>query len=108
MNAAFYRRSLIERVGLFDDRFPLAADKDFWMRLVLLAPRVAALEPAVIRYRSHAGSLTFAAGDLRDKLSRHLLDTARARLAELPPGSPARRPTAAGTAGRPATGCWRS
>jgi glycosyltransferase involved in cell wall biosynthesis len=90
MNAAFYRRALIDRLGLFDDRFPLAADKDFWLRLVLLRPRLACIEASVIRYRSHAGSLTFAAGDLRDKLSRHLLDTARTRLPEQPPGSPAR------------------
>jgi glycosyltransferase involved in cell wall biosynthesis len=87
MNAAFYRRALIDRVGLFDDRFPLSADKDFWLRLVLLAPRVAMIDATVIRYRSHAGSLTFAAGDLRDKLSRHLLDTARTRLGDMAPGS---------------------
>jgi glycosyltransferase involved in cell wall biosynthesis len=90
MNAAFYRAALIDRVGLFDDRFPLAADKDFWLRLVLAAPRHVVIPRTIIRYRSHAGSLTFAAGDLREKLSRHLLDMVRMRLAELPPGSPAR------------------
>jgi glycosyltransferase involved in cell wall biosynthesis len=90
MNAAFYRRALFDRLGLFDDRFPLAADKDFWLRLALAAPRHAVIDAPVIRYRSHAGSLTFAAGDLRDKLSRHLLDLARTRMAELPAGSPAR------------------
>ncbi|NMJ42853.1 glycosyltransferase [Roseomonas sp. JC162] len=87
MNAAFYRRPLIEAVKGFDDRFPLAADKDFWLRLVLLAPRHVIIPDTVIRYRSHAGSLTFAAGDLRDKLSRHLLELARTRLAETPPAS---------------------
>lgn len=90
MNAAFYRHDLIDRLGLFDDRFPLSADKDFWLRLVLLRPRLACIQASIIRYRSHAGSLTFAAGDLRDKLSRHLLDTARTRLNEVPPASPAR------------------
>jgi glycosyltransferase involved in cell wall biosynthesis len=90
MNAAIYRRALFDRVGLFDDRFPLAADKDFWLRLVLAGARHRVIPQTVIRYRSHAGSLTFAAGDLRDKLSRHLLDLARARMAESPPGSPAR------------------
>jgi glycosyltransferase involved in cell wall biosynthesis len=89
MNAAFYRRALIDRIGGFDDRFPLAADKDFWMRLVLLAPRRTLMAQTIIRYRSHEGSLTFAAGDLRDKLSRHLLDLARTRLAEERPGTPA-------------------
>ena len=89
MNAAFFRRPLLERLGGFDDRFPLAADKDFWLRLVLLAPRHAMLDQVLYRYRSHDGSLTFAAGDLRDKLSRHLLDLARTRLAECRPGTPA-------------------
>lgn len=87
MNAAFYRRPLIERIGGFDDRFPLAADKDFWMRLVALAPRHALLDAVVCRYRSHAGSLTFAAADMRETLSRHLLALALARLSELPPGT---------------------
>ncbi|WP_170979180.1 glycosyltransferase family 2 protein [Roseomonas sp. HF4] len=91
MNAAFYRRTLLDRVGPFDDRFPLAADKDFWLRLVLMAPRHSVIPTTVIRYRSHPGSLTFAAGDLREKLSRHLLDLARTRLAEQTPGSPAHR-----------------
>jgi glycosyltransferase involved in cell wall biosynthesis len=86
MNAAFYRRSLLDRTGPFDIRFPLAADKDFWLRLCLLGPRLAVLPETIIRYRSHEGSLTFAEGDLRGKLSRHLLDAAAARLADLPPG----------------------
>ena len=88
MNAAFYRRALLDRVGGFDDRFPLAADKDFWLRLALLAPRHRIIDATIIRYRSHAGSLTFSAGDTRDKLSRHLLETAQTRQAELPPGTP--------------------
>lgn len=107
MNAAFYRRPLLDRMrvaagaeppALFDIRFPLAADKDFWLRLALRAPRLAVLDATIIRYRSHEGSLTFAAGDLRDKLSRHLLDLARTRLAE----------TAAGTADRAAYRRWHA
>lgn len=90
MNAAFYRRAVIERIGGFDDRFPLAADKDFWLRLVLLAPHLVTIEATVIRYRAHAGSLTFAAGDLREKLSRHNMETARRRLLEASAGTAAR------------------
>ena len=55
-----------------------------------MAPRHAIITDTVIRYRSHAGSLTFAAADMRDKLSRHLLDLAATRLAEVPPASQAR------------------
>lgn len=86
MNGCFFRRRLLARIGLFDDRFPLAADKDFWMRLVLAAPEHRLLPEVLYRYRSHAGSLTFAEADRREALSRHLLDLARTRLAECPRG----------------------
>lgn len=89
MNSAFLRRSLLNRVAGFDFRFPLAADKDWWMRLVLAAPRHVVLDGVVIRYRVHTGSLTFAAGDTRAKLGLHLQEVARTRLREQAPGSPA-------------------
>jgi len=82
MNACFWRRGLQARVGLFDIRFPLAADKDFWMRLVLAKPVHHYVPQVLYRYRSHAGSLTFSGGDIRDRASRHLLDLARTRFAE--------------------------
>lgn len=89
MNSAFFRRSLLQDLHGFDDRFPLASDKDFWMRLVLMAPRHVVLDQVLYRYRSHPGSLTFAAGDTRDKLSRHLLEVARTRLGEYRRGTAA-------------------
>lgn len=87
VNCCFWRRSLLDRIGLFDDRFPLAADKDFWMRLVLAAPSHRLIPRVLYRYLSHDGSLTFSGGDLRDKLSGHLLALARTRLAECRPGT---------------------
>jgi glycosyltransferase involved in cell wall biosynthesis len=87
INGCFFRRQLLARVGLFDDRFPLAADKDFWMRLVFAGPEHRLVPDILYRYRSHAGSLTFAEADGREALSRHLLDLARTRLAECPAGS---------------------
>jgi glycosyltransferase involved in cell wall biosynthesis len=86
MNAAFLRRSLFDRIGPFDDRFPLAADKDFWLRLVLAAPRHSLLPQVVYRYRSQPGSLTFA-GDQREELSSHTLAVARTRFVESPSGA---------------------
>ena len=88
INSAFWRRSLHARIGLFDDRFPLAADKDFWMRLVLARPAHRLLPRILYRYLSHDGSLTFSDNDLRDKLSAHLLTVARTRLSECQPGTP--------------------
>jgi glycosyltransferase involved in cell wall biosynthesis len=87
INASFWRRSLHARIGLFDDRFPLAADKDFWMRLALAPPAHRLVPRILYRYLSHAGSLTFSDTDQRDKLSAHLLAVARVRLAECRPGT---------------------
>jgi glycosyltransferase involved in cell wall biosynthesis len=89
INACFWRRDLQDRIGLFDDRFPLAADKDFWMRLVLDRPAHRLRDQVFYRYQSHDGSLTFSDNDLRDRLSVHLLTLARTRLAECQPGTPA-------------------
>lgn len=88
INACFLRRSLIARIGWFDDRFPLAADKDFWMRLVLANPAHRVLPRVLYRYLSHSGSLTFSDTDMRDTLSVHLLALARTRLAECPRDTP--------------------
>jgi len=87
INSCFWRRSLHARFGLFDERFPLAADKDFWMRLVLERPAHRLLPRVLYRYLSHGGSLTFSDDDIRDKASAHLLTLARTRLAECRPGT---------------------
>jgi glycosyltransferase involved in cell wall biosynthesis len=89
INGCFWRPSLHQRIGLFDDRFPLAADKDFWMRLVLDRPAHRMLPVVLYRYLSHPGSLTFADIDMRDTLSVHFLTLSRTRLAECRPGTPA-------------------
>ena len=89
INGCFWRRGLMDRVGLFDDRFPLAADKDFFMRLVLAAPDARVLPRVLYRYLSHDGSLTFSTRNIRDKLADHLLFLARTRFMECPSGTPA-------------------
>jgi glycosyltransferase involved in cell wall biosynthesis len=88
MNSCFWRRLLFIRIGLFDDRFPLAADKDFWMRLVLASPAHRLLPRVLYRYLSHGGSHSFSGADIRDSASVHLLALARTRLAECRPGTP--------------------
>jgi glycosyltransferase involved in cell wall biosynthesis len=89
MNAAFYRREIFDRIGVFDERFPLSSDKDFWMRLALVDLRILVIPQILYSYQRHAGSLTFSGQDMRDKLSRHLLALARARYHELPAGTAA-------------------
>jgi len=88
MNSCFWRRLLFARIGLFDERFPIAADKDFWMRLVLARPTYRLLPCVFYRYLSHGGSLTFSDVDMRDTHSANLLALARTRLAECRAGTP--------------------
>ncbi len=58
LNARFFRRRLIERIGNFDLRYTIAADREFLLRAALLRPRGEIVRQLVYRYRSHAGSLT--------------------------------------------------
>jgi glycosyltransferase involved in cell wall biosynthesis len=82
INTCFLRRSLVLRIGSFDDRFPLGADKDYWMRLTLARPAHRLLPLVFYRYLCHGGSLTFSGADMRDALSAELLTLAQTRLAE--------------------------
>jgi len=88
INSCFLRYPLVMRIGSFDHRFPLAADKDFWMRLVLASPAHRLVSRVLYRYLSHSGSLTFSGADIRDTASAHLLTLARTRLRECCPGTP--------------------
>jgi glycosyltransferase involved in cell wall biosynthesis len=57
-NARFFRRSIYEKVGYTDLRYPIASDRDFLFRVALAAPKTVVLDQVVYRYRQHAGSLT--------------------------------------------------
>ncbi len=61
INARFFRRSLIDRVGLMDLRYPIAADREFLLRVARLQPRAIVLSQTVLAYREHADSLTLRA-----------------------------------------------
>jgi glycosyltransferase involved in cell wall biosynthesis len=58
INARFFRKSLIERLGGFDTRYRIAADREWLIRAKLAGMRIATLEADVYEYREHAGSLT--------------------------------------------------
>jgi glycosyltransferase involved in cell wall biosynthesis len=58
LNARFFRRSLVERIGRFDLGLRIVADREFLVRAALLRPRSVVLPRMVYRYRSHADSLT--------------------------------------------------
>jgi len=65
MNARFFRRSLLDRIGPFDDRFDIVSDRDFLIRLYLCRPVSRRVNRVVYHYRQHPGSLTFNPGMAR-------------------------------------------
>lgn len=57
--AAFVRRTLFARAGLFDEQLRYAMDIDLWLRLAALS-RPATLARALAVFRDHAGSVSSA------------------------------------------------
>jgi glycosyltransferase involved in cell wall biosynthesis len=58
INALFIRRRLYDRVGYFDPRFRLAADREWLMRAFAAGIRIDQIPACVYRFRIHSGSLT--------------------------------------------------
>ena len=58
INARLYRKSFMARIGGFDARHTIAADRDWLIRAKLAGMRIAAIDPALYEYREHTGSLT--------------------------------------------------
>lgn len=81
INARFFHRRLLERVGGFDQRFPVAADRDFLIRCVAAKVKVVSVPQCIYRYTVHSGSLTVFPHS-RFAQNKHNLDAARARLTE--------------------------
>ena len=85
INARFFRRKVFEQVGLFELRYPIAADRDFLIRAALRGLPDAPVTRLLYRYRWHPGSLTMNAGNasflqgMRDglEIARHYLSTGR-------------------------------
>jgi glycosyltransferase involved in cell wall biosynthesis len=76
----FYRRTLKERVGPFDERYHLAFDFDFWVRCFRAGARVARLPEQLVQFRLHPNQKSTAAGqaaeEIRTIVRRHLDDGA--------------------------------
>ena len=49
---------MFDRIGLFDTKYRLAADREWMLRAFIAGVAVTELERPVYRYRSHAGSST--------------------------------------------------
>lgn len=58
INACFFRRDLARRIGPFDPRYAISADREWLARALLNGALVAGLAAKVYIYRAHRGSIT--------------------------------------------------
>lgn len=63
LNARVYKKDLFFKIGPFDPAFPLAADRDFLLRLAASAPTEVLVPKIVCEYRWHKGSRTMSDGN---------------------------------------------
>jgi glycosyltransferase involved in cell wall biosynthesis len=61
-NGRFIRRRVFEQTALFDQTFPILADRDFLGRFLLKGFRTRPIDKAVYRYGRHQESLSFGSG----------------------------------------------
>ncbi|MGA9026183.1 MAG: glycosyltransferase [Steroidobacteraceae bacterium] len=60
IGAALYRRSVFEKIGLFDDRMRLAEDTDWYMRLQESGLTYRRVDHVSLHVRRHGGNMTLA------------------------------------------------
>ena len=58
INSLCIRRSVFDRIGLFDTKYRFAADRDWMLRAHIMGVGIVEIEQPVYRYLSHAGSST--------------------------------------------------
>jgi len=61
INARFFRRSVFDRVGFFDTDYPVVADREFLLRVVMAGIKGGQVDAVLYRYLEHPGSLTIQA-----------------------------------------------
>lgn len=59
--AAFFKKSIYEKAGEFDTKYPIAADHDFWLKVLQKKPRVYCVHETLGAYRrgDNANSQSF-------------------------------------------------
>jgi glycosyltransferase involved in cell wall biosynthesis len=80
MNGRFIRRAAFEKTGLFDQAFPVLADRDLLARFLLKGLRTRPIDRAVYRYGTHKESLSFGAGTGRLSYNSEAITLALTRL----------------------------
>ena len=62
LNGCFFRRSVFERIGLFNNDFHICADRDFFVRAAIAGVTSVSLNIPTMYYRAHGGSQTINSG----------------------------------------------
>lgn len=78
INARFFRRAVVDKIGPFSLAYRISSDRDFLMRAITLGLRTKPIAPLVYTYRRHHGSLSFS-GEVaqRPAIWQELLTMAR-------------------------------
>lgn len=58
-NARFFRKRVYEKIGLYETRFRIAADREFLIRATVAGIESIGIHTVLYHYRAHSGSLTF-------------------------------------------------
>ncbi len=69
VNARFFRKAALDRIGPFSTEFRVVSDRDFLMRAITLGIRTQPLEDLIYTYRRHDASLSFSG----DASQRHVI-----------------------------------
>ncbi len=67
INARFFRRAALGRIGPFSTAFRVISDRDFLLRAITLGLKTAPVNATVYTYRRHQASLSFS-GDIRQRM----------------------------------------
>jgi glycosyltransferase involved in cell wall biosynthesis len=81
-NGRYLTPRLVERVGLFDERYRLVSDRDYLLRVLLTTPINVTVSAPLYRYHVHDDSLTLAKTGAVRRMSIESLAAARNGLAE--------------------------
>jgi glycosyltransferase involved in cell wall biosynthesis len=81
-NARVFRREVFERIGEFDQAFPILADRDFLGRYWLAGLETLAIDQVLYRYGIHDQSLSFGSGTGQLKYNEEAVRLASLRLSQ--------------------------
>lgn len=75
INARFFRKSVYDRLGLYDIQYRIAADREFLLRAYIGNIKTVYLDKIIYHYQLHPGSLTInnLASDLNDEINPEYL-----------------------------------